>query len=112
MDRHAFQQAWGQMMARAWTDISFKARLLDAPEVVLKEYGCAVPPQLLIKVVENADRMIHLRCTRQGAPQWYLECTSSCYRRPEPGSLVQVWSRWRAGWTEGVAIPPEAGCNA
>jgi hypothetical protein len=105
MDRHAFPEAWGKVMARAWADESFKARLLAAPEAVFQEYGFAVPPDILIRVVENADRMIHLRCTRRGAPECYVECTSSCYTRPETGSQMQVWSRWRAGWAEGVTIP-------
>jgi hypothetical protein len=105
MDRHAFQQAWGRVMARAWADKSFKKRLLTAPEVAFREYGFEVPPHILIKVAENADRMIHLRCTRRGAPEWYVECTSSCYRRPEADSQMQVWTMWRAGWTEGVMVP-------
>ena len=47
-------------------------------------------------------------CVR-GAPERYLECTSSCYRKPETISQMQVWSMWRAGWTEGVTISVGAG---
>ena len=82
MDRQAFQRAWGKVMARAWADAAFKERLLAAPEAVFQEYGFEVPANILIQVVSNGDRMIHLRCTRRGAPEWYVECTSSCYRRP------------------------------
>jgi hypothetical protein len=108
MNRHKFQKAWTKLIAKAWVDISFKERLLAAPEAVFQEYGLAVPPHMVIRVKENADRMIHLRCTRRGAPEWYVECTSSCYRRPGRGSPMQVWSRWRAGWTEGATIPSGA----
>jgi hypothetical protein len=104
MDRQAFQKAWGKVMARAWADAAFKERLLTAPEAVFQEYGFEVPGNILIKVVLNGDRMIHLRCTRRGAPEWYVECTSSCYRRPGTSSQMQVWSMWRAGWTDGVTI--------
>ena len=104
MDRQAFQKAWGRVIARAWADAGFKKRLLAAPEEVFLEYGFEVPSNILIKIMENGDRMIQLRCTRRGAPEWYVECTSSCYRQPETSSQMQVWSMWRAGWTEGVTI--------
>ena len=109
MDRQAFQTAWGRLMARAWGDAAFKERLLATPEEVFQEYGFAVPANISIKVVSNGDRMINLRCTRRGAPEWYVECTSSCYRRPETSSQMQVWSMWRAGWTDGVTISLGAG---
>jgi hypothetical protein len=104
MDRQAFQRAWGKVMARAWADAAFKERLLAAPAAVFQEYGFEVPPNILIRVVSNGDRMIRLRCTRRGAPEWYVECTSSCYRKPETISQMQVWSMWQAGWTEGLTI--------
>ncbi len=109
MDRQAFQTAWGKLMARAWGDAAFKERLLTSPEAVFQESGFAVPANILIKVVSNGDRMINLRCTRRGDTEWYVECTSSCYRRPETSSQMQVWSRWRAGWTDGVTVSLEAG---
>jgi hypothetical protein len=109
MDRQAFQAAWGRLMARAWGDAVFKERLLTVPEAVFQEYGFAVPAHILIKVVANGDRMINLRCTRRGAPEWYVECTSSCYRRPETSSQMQVWSMWRAGWTDGVTVSLRSG---
>jgi Nitrile hydratase, alpha chain len=104
MDRQAFQKAWGKVVARAWADAGFKERLLAAPEVVFQEYGFEVPPNILIRVVSNNDRMIRLRCTRCDAPEWYVECTSSCYRTPEKSSQMKVWTMWQAGWTEGVTI--------
>jgi hypothetical protein len=109
MDRHAFQKAWGKVIARAWADVAFKELLLTAPEAVFQEYGFVVPSNILIKVLENGNRMIHLRCTRRGAPEYYLECTSSCYRRLETSSQMQVWSMWRTGWIEGVTIPLRTG---
>jgi len=104
MDRQKFQKAWGKVVARAWTEASFKARLLTDPEAVFREYGFEVPPDIAIKVVENAGQRIHLRCTQRGAPEWYLECTSSCYRQPETSSQMQIWSMWRAGWSTGVTV--------
>jgi hypothetical protein len=104
MDRQEFQKAWGRVVARAWEDESFKARLLAAPAAVLKDYGFEVPANIRIRVVENNEEMIHLRCTQQGAPEYYLECTSSCYRRPETESQMQIWSIWQAGWRTGLTV--------
>ncbi len=104
MNRQEFQKVWGKVIARAWADASFKTRLLTAPEAVFKEYGFEVPPHIIIEVVEDAGRMIHLRCSQQGAPEWYMECTSSCYQRPETSSQMQIWSMWRAGWRTGLTV--------
>jgi hypothetical protein len=109
MDRQSFQKAWGKVMAKAWADAAFKELLLTAPEAALREYGFEVPLNIFLKVVSNSNRMIHLRCTRRGAPELYVECTSSCYRHPETSSQMQVWIRWRAGWTAGVTISLGAG---
>jgi hypothetical protein len=108
MDRQSFQRAWGKVVARAWTDAAFKERLLAIPQAVFQEYGFAVPPNILIRVVSNGDWMIRLRCTRRGAPEWYVDCTSSCYCKPGTSSQMQVWSMWQAGWTEGITIFLEA----
>jgi hypothetical protein len=104
MDRQAFQRAWGKVVVRAWADAAFKERLLSTPEAVFREYGFEVPPNILIRVASNGDWTIRLRCTRRGAPECYVECTSSCYRQTETSLQMQVWSLWQAGWTEGVTI--------
>jgi Nitrile hydratase, alpha chain len=104
MDRQGFQEAWGKVVARAWEDMSFKQRLLTEPATVFKEYGFEMPMNISIRVVENTDRMIQLRCTQEGAPECYVECTSSCYRRPETSSQMQIWSMWRAGWRTGMTV--------
>jgi hypothetical protein len=90
MDRLTFQRAWGKVVARAWADAAFKARVLAAPEAVFREYGFEAPPNILIRVDSKGDRMIRLRCTRRGAPEWYLECTSSSYRQPETSSHTKL----------------------
>ena len=104
MDRQAFQRAWGEMVGKAWTDAAFKERLLAAPAAVFLEYGFEAPPNILLRVVSNGDGIIRVRCTRRGSPEWYVQCTSSCYRQPGTKSQVQIWSMWQAGWTEGATI--------
>ena len=99
----------GQGSGQGLVGCGLQSATARGPEAVFQEYGFEVPPNILIRVVSNGNRMIRLRCTRRGAPEWYVECTSSCYRQPETISQMQVWSMWRAGWTEGVTISLGAG---
>jgi len=39
MDREEFQKAYGKVVAKAWADDGFKAKLLADPKTVLKENG-------------------------------------------------------------------------
>jgi hypothetical protein len=53
-------KTWGQIVAKAWQDESFKRRLLADPAAVLKEHGVAIPAGVQVRVVENTDRVQHL----------------------------------------------------
>lgn len=50
----------GMIIAKAWSDPAFKAKLLADPHTALKELGVAVANGKTVKVVENADRHLHL----------------------------------------------------
>lgn len=50
----------GMIIAKAWSDPAFKAKLLADPNAALKELGVAVAAGKTVKVVENADRHLHL----------------------------------------------------
>ena len=52
--------AYGKVVARAWRDAAFKAKLLADPHATLKESGVAVPEGVTVKVVENTDTHHHL----------------------------------------------------
>jgi hypothetical protein len=49
-----------QIIAKAWTDEAFKERLLADATAVLKEEGVAVPEGVLVKAVEDSDKLAHL----------------------------------------------------
>jgi hypothetical protein len=51
--------AYGKVVAKAWRDPSFKAKLLADPQAVLKEAGLAVPAGVTVKVVENTATHLH-----------------------------------------------------
>lgn len=52
--------AYGKMVARAWRDPAFKAKLLADPHAALKDAGIPVPAGVAVKVVENTDTHVHL----------------------------------------------------
>jgi hypothetical protein len=60
MDREEFQKAYGKVVAKAWGDHDFKAKLLADPMTVLKEYGLAIPQDVEFRVVENTDKIVYL----------------------------------------------------
>jgi Nitrile hydratase, alpha chain len=49
----------GRVIAKAWSDEGFKARLLADPVATLKAEGVAVSPGVQVRVVENTDSVVH-----------------------------------------------------
>ena len=56
----AWRASYGKVVAKAWSDAAFKARLLKDPQAVLAEAGVEMPPGVTVKVVENTDNTMHL----------------------------------------------------
>lgn len=46
---------WAVVVAKAWENAAFRARLLSAPAIVLNEHGAALPRNLHTKVVDARD---------------------------------------------------------
>jgi hypothetical protein len=51
---------WGQVVARAWSDETFKQRLLSDPRTVLAEAGLPVPRNSTVQVHETTPTQLHL----------------------------------------------------
>ena len=51
---------YGQLIAKAWTDQEFKARLKADPKAAMKEVGMDVPEGVDIEVVESTQEKAHL----------------------------------------------------
>ncbi len=47
------------MLAKAWSDPSFKAQLLADPPAALAALGITVPPGMKVKVLEDTDSLTH-----------------------------------------------------
>jgi len=52
--------AYAKVIARAWRDPAFKAKLIADPEGTLREAGAPVPPGVKMTVVENTSKHFHL----------------------------------------------------
>jgi len=50
----------GQVLAKAWADEEFKARLLADPAAVLREEGLPIPQGIEVRAVENTDTVMYL----------------------------------------------------
>ena len=60
MDKEQFGQAWGKIVAKAWSDEAFKKRLLSEPNAVLKENGVDIPAGVQFKIMEDTDQLCHI----------------------------------------------------
>ncbi len=49
-----------KVIARAWTDAAYKAKLLSDPRAALAEAGVEIPEGVTVKVVENTADIQHL----------------------------------------------------
>jgi hypothetical protein len=52
--------SYGKIIAKAWRDPSFKAKLMADPHGTLKQAGVAVPAGVTVKVVEDTDKHLHV----------------------------------------------------
>ena len=60
MDRAEMNKKIGQIVARAWSDADFKARLLADPAETLRAAGIEFPAGVKVKAVENTGEQFYL----------------------------------------------------
>lgn len=60
MNHEEFQKAYGKLVAKAWSDDDFKAKLLADPMAVFKENELMIPEGIEIRMVENTGKVAHL----------------------------------------------------
>lgn len=53
------EKQWGLIVARAWADDAFKARLLTDPKSVLRENGLEPPAGAEVRIVEDTPEVRH-----------------------------------------------------
>ncbi len=59
MDKNESQKAYGKLVAKAWSDDDFKARLLSDPMTVFRENDLTIPEGMEIRMVENTEKITH-----------------------------------------------------
>jgi hypothetical protein len=77
--------AYGKIIARAWREPAFKAKLIADPQAALKEAGVTVPVGVTVKVVENTDKHFHFVLPPKPAGEFSDEALDNlaggtCYR--------------------------------
>jgi Nitrile hydratase, alpha chain len=50
---------YGKVIAKAWRDPSFKAKLLADPQGTLRQAGVSIPAGVTVQVVENTGTHFH-----------------------------------------------------
>ena len=89
--------AYARVIARAWSDLDFKAHLLADPRTALAAMN-APAPDLTIRVVENSDRVTYLvlplRSAETGPSDEALEkAAEQCFcMRPDARVVARAWS--------------------
>ena len=50
---------YGKVIAKAWRDPAFKAKLMADPRAILAEAGVAIPAGVTVKVLEDTTTHLH-----------------------------------------------------
>ena len=59
-DAKNWQQQWGQVVAQAWSDDSYKQRLLTEPDAVMAERGLTPPADKQVRIVEDTADTVYV----------------------------------------------------
>lgn len=59
MNNNEIRKKFAEVIAKAWSDASFKARLLQEPTAVLNEYGITLPAGAEAKILEDTAAIKH-----------------------------------------------------
>lgn len=73
-----------KVVAKAWSDESFKKRLISDPKTVLESQGVVVPEGLEIKVVEQTKELVYvvIPFKPEDAEGGSWQCEDDCYDLP------------------------------
>jgi hypothetical protein len=59
-DRARLHAAYGKVVAKSWSEPTFKSRLMADPSTALAELNVSVPSGVTVKVMEDTDQVLHL----------------------------------------------------
>jgi len=67
MDHAANQRNHAKLLAKAWTDPAFRARLIADPNKTVGEMGVKMPPGKTLHIIENTDSDVYMVLPRAPA---------------------------------------------
>ncbi len=62
-----------KVIARAWSDESFKKRFISNPREVLEEYNIPVPAGVDVKIVEQTDKVMYIVLPLKPGDEWLVK---------------------------------------
>ena len=60
MNQETQSKKMNQVIAKCWSNESFKKKLLADPAATLKAEGVTIPEGVSVKALENTDKVFHL----------------------------------------------------
>lgn len=60
MDREEMNKKMGRVIAKAWSDVEFKARLLANPAETLQAEGIEIQDGVKVNAVENTNEQVYI----------------------------------------------------
>ncbi len=59
MDKEQFEKAYGKLVAKAFEEDDFKAKLLADPKKIFKENGIEIPEKVKVNILENKNDLVN-----------------------------------------------------
>ncbi|KJR40792.1 cytoplasmic protein [Candidatus Magnetoovum chiemensis] len=83
-----YRKYFREILERARTDEDFKKQFVENPKAILKSYNVTVPDDIVLKVVENRDNIVHFVLPTSGKrgekhdvkKHWTSECFDDIYK--------------------------------
>jgi len=90
MDREEMNKKAGKVIAKAWSDAEFKARLLANPAETLQAEGIEIPDGMKINAVENTNEQFYFVI-----PKKVHELSDEDLDKVAGGGVVGCWDTGR-----------------
>lgn len=62
-----------KVFAKAWSDESFKEKLLSTPRAALAEFGIYFPAGIEVKILEQTDKVMHIVLPLKPGEEWLVK---------------------------------------
>src|SRR3954469_9114558 len=92
----SFRREWSKIVAKAWADPEFRAKLEADPKLVLRERGIEVPDEVYLKTTDDTVNSLGVIRPMEMAVAAGTACVGAC-SSPQPGGMdPSQMGRWGA----------------